>query len=128
MSLSRLVFGAGCGIQLYRFLIITLLSTFNKYLSHVMRKTVLAICEQQSCRSACASAQSDQHLCCSLPRYCNRSSFYMRNLKPPPSFCSCAGRFVSYLVGNPEDRFSHDEAHLSSASETAFEGLMMISQ
>ena len=24
------------------------------------------ICEQQRCRSACASAQSDQHLCCSL--------------------------------------------------------------
>ena len=23
-----------------------------------------AICEQQRCRSACASAQSDQHLCC----------------------------------------------------------------
>ena len=27
-----------------------------------------AICEQQRCRSACACAQSDQHLCCSLPR------------------------------------------------------------
>ena len=27
-----------------------------------------AICEQQRCRSACASAQSDQHLCCSLLR------------------------------------------------------------
>ena len=25
-----------------------------------------AICKQQRCRSACASAQSDQHLCCSL--------------------------------------------------------------
>ena len=31
-----------------------------------MRKPVLAICEQQRCRSACAFAQSDQHLCCSL--------------------------------------------------------------
>ena len=28
-----------------------------------MRKPVYAICEQQMCRSACASAQSDQHLC-----------------------------------------------------------------
>ena len=27
-----------------------------------------AICEQQKSRSACASAQSDQHLCCSLLR------------------------------------------------------------
>ena len=33
-----------------------------------MRKPTLAICEQQRCRSACASAQSDQHLCCSLLR------------------------------------------------------------
>ena len=40
----------------------------------VMRKPVLCLCEQQRCwsacastqfRSACASAQSDQHLCCS---------------------------------------------------------------
>ena len=38
------------------------------YLSHVMRKPVLAICEQQRCRSACAAVQSDQCLCCSLPR------------------------------------------------------------
>ena len=38
------------------------------HLIHVMRKPVLAICEQQKCRSACASAQSDQHFCCSLAR------------------------------------------------------------
>ena len=30
-----------------------------------------AICEQRRCRSACASAQSDQCLCCSLPRQYN---------------------------------------------------------
>ena len=35
----------------------------TSYLSHVMRKPVLSICEQQRCRSACASAKSDQHLC-----------------------------------------------------------------
>ena len=50
----------------------------RRYLSHVMRKSALAICEQQSCRSACASAQSDQHLCCSLLRSYNTSSFYIR--------------------------------------------------
>ena len=37
------------------------------HLSHVMRKPVYAICEQQRSRSVFASAQSDQHLCCSLP-------------------------------------------------------------
>ena len=37
-------------------------------LSHVMRKPVFAICEQQRRRSACASSQSDQRLCYSLLR------------------------------------------------------------
>ena len=32
------------------------------------QKSFYAICEQQRRRSACASAQSDQHLCCLLPR------------------------------------------------------------
>ena len=52
-----------------------------KYMSHVMRKPVYAICKQQRCRSACASAQSDQRLCCSLPRRYNISSFYIQNFK-----------------------------------------------
>ena len=38
--------------------------------------------------------------------------FYIRNFKPVPSFCGCAGRFESYLVENPEDRFSRDEAQI----------------
>ena len=41
---------------------------FFSYFSHVMRKPVYATCEQQRRRSACSSAQSDQHLRCSLPR------------------------------------------------------------
>ena len=28
------------------------------------------------------------------------------------SFFSCAGRFLPYLVANPEDRFSRDEAEM----------------
>ena len=38
------------------------------HITLVMRKPVYAIYEQQRRKSACASAQSDQHLCCSLPR------------------------------------------------------------
>ena len=41
-------------------------TVFN--LSHVIRTPVYAICKQQNGRSACASAQSDQRRCCSLPR------------------------------------------------------------
>ena len=78
-----------------------------------MRKPVLAIFEQQMCRSACAFAQSDQHLCCLLPRYYNISSFYTGNFKPPPIFCGWVGRIELTLVANPEDRFSRDEAHFA---------------
>ena len=62
-----------------------------------MRKTVFAICEQQRRSSACASARSDQQLCCSLPRQYHTSSFYIRNFKPLPSFCGCIGWFEFYL-------------------------------
>ena len=37
------------------------------YMSHVMRKPVLCVCEQQRSRSACPTMQSDQHFCYSLP-------------------------------------------------------------
>ena len=39
-------------------------------------------------------------------------SFYIRNFKPLPSVCGCAGRFETTLVANPEDRFSSDDAQL----------------
>ena len=33
------------------------------------------------------------------------------------TFQACTARFVSDLVGNPEDRFSHDAAHISNNSD-----------
>ena len=36
---------------------------------------------------------------------------YIRNFKPLAIFCSLTAWFVSDLVGNPEDRFSDNEAH-----------------
>ena len=65
----------------------------GRHMSHFMKKPVYTICEQQRRRSACASAQSDQRLCCSLPGKYNTSSFYIQNFKPPQSFCGCADRF-----------------------------------
>ena len=31
---------------------------------------------------------------------------------PLDIFCNCTARFVSGLVGNPEDRFSHNDAQM----------------
>ena len=39
----------------------------NTYMSHIVRKSVYAICKQQRRRSVCASVQSDKCLSCSLP-------------------------------------------------------------
>ena len=70
-------------------------------MSHSMRKPVHAICKQQRRRSACISAQSDQRLCCSLPRQYNISSFYDCNLMILACFYIWTGWFESYLVGKP---------------------------
>ena len=78
----------------------------------VMRKPVFAICEQQRRRSVCTSTQSDQRLYYSLPRSYNTYVFYIRNFKPLASLCGWAGRVESYLVANPEDRFSRDEVQI----------------
>ena len=52
--------------------------------------------------------QSDQCLCCSLPGWYNTSTCYSRNFKTLASLWSWADRFESYLVANPEGRFSRD--------------------
>ena len=42
---------------------------------------------------------------------------YIQSFKILASFSSGAGWFVSYLVGNPEDRFSRDVAHIIDGFE-----------
>ena len=42
-----------------------------------------------------------------------QSLFYLNpNFKPLAIFCGFTAWFVSDLVGNPEDWFSHNEAHI----------------
>ena len=43
------------------------------------------------------------------------SSFCIGNFMTLASFFSWADRFESYLVENPDDRFSHDKAHIISS-------------
>ena len=64
------------------------------YLSLVTRKPVIALCKQQRPRSACASTQSDQHHCCSLPRQYN-------TLVIPPTNYVCGGGVYCFHVVRP---------------------------
>ena len=44
---------------------------------------------------------------------------WLDSIIPLASLCSWAGRCVSYLVANPEDRFSHDEAPLDQLNNVS---------
>ena len=52
-----------------------------------------------------------------VPEESSREELVLERTVPEPSgplaiFCNCTAWFVSDLVENPEDRFSHNEAHL----------------
>ena len=66
-------------------------------MSHATSKPVYAIWEQQRRRSVCASAESDQHLCCSLPRQYNILSIYIGKFMTLASFFKWADR-LGYIL------------------------------
>ena len=70
------------------------------------------VCEQQRRRPACASAQSDQRLCYSHTGKYHIQTSYQRNFNILASLCSWGDWFESRFHGNPENRFSRDEAHI----------------
>ena len=75
-----------------------------------------SICEQQRRRSACASAQSDQHLYCLLLRYYNISDSIAEISRL--YLASVAAQVGLRLAWSktPEDMFCHVEAHFSLVS------------
>ena len=71
-----------------------------------MRKPAFCICENKDADQLRSNREADQRLCF-------RYTYSAIPLLPKPLaiICGCTARFVSDLVGNPEDRFSHNEAH-----------------
>ena len=60
----------------------------------------------------CENKDADQRLCF---RYTDTTIPLLsksENFQPLAIFCGCTAWFVWNLVGNPEDRFSHNEAHM----------------
>ena len=70
------------------------------------------VCDEHRRRPACASAQSDQSLCYSLFGKNNIWPCYGWNFNFLASLCSLGDRFETRFDGNPEDRFSRDEAQI----------------
>ena len=71
------------------------------------------VCEQQRSWRACAYAQSDQCLCYSLSGEQSSQACFMQNSTFLASLCSWGDWFESHFVGNHEDRFCRDEAHIN---------------
>ena len=77
-----------------------------------MRKPAFCICQNKDADQLCGNHTADQRLCF---RYIDSTIPLLpksKNSKPLAIFCGCTARFVLDLVGNPEDRFSHNEAQI----------------
>ena len=81
-------------------------------MSLVVRKPAFCICVKNDADQLHVNREADQRLCfcyinSTIPLLSKSEIF-----KPLAIFCGCAARFESDQVGNPEDRFSHNEAHI----------------
>ena len=77
-----------------------------------MRKPAFCLFENKDADQLRGNREADQRLCF---RYTDNTTPLLttyENFKHLANFCDCTARFVSDLVGNPEDRFSHNEAQL----------------
>ena len=76
-----------------------------------MRKPAICICENKDADQLRGNREADQRLCF---RYIDSKSLYFLNTKFQASshLLWLYSRFVSDLVGNPEDLFSQNEAKL----------------
>ena len=77
-----------------------------------MRKPAFCMCENKDTDQLRGNCEADQRLCflytdSTIPLLSKSEKF-----KPLANSCDCTARFVSDQVGNPEDRFSHDEAQI----------------
>ena len=71
-----------------------------------MRKLAFCICENKDTDRVCSNREADQRLCF---RYIDSTIPLLPKSEISSIFCGCTARFVSDLVGNPEDWFFSDE-------------------
>ena len=99
---------------MYMTIILNCLTSFQKQLlSCVMRKPEFGICENKDADQLRGDCEADQRLCfrytdSTIPLLSESKIF-----KPLAIFCDCPVGFVSDLVGNPKDQFSHNEAQIT---------------
>ena len=76
-----------------------------------MRKQDFCICENKDADQLCGNREADQRLCFRYMDSTVQSLVYLNpKFQASSYFLCCTAWFVLDLVGNPEDRFSHDGA------------------
>ena len=76
-----------------------------------MRKPAFCICVNKDGDKLRGNREADQGLCFRYTDSTIPLLVKIQNFKPLAIFSECTVQFVSDLVGNPGDRFSHNEAH-----------------
>ena len=86
-----------------------------------MRKPPFWICENKDAYQLHSHCAADQCLCFHYT-YSTIPVLHKSELdfKPLAIFCGCTDQFVPDLVGNTKDRFSHNEAHISTIKYILF--------
>ena len=78
-----------------------------------MRKPAFCICKHKGADQL--RIEANQHLGFRyIDSTINPSTSYNPNFKPLAIFCGCTAPFVLDLVGNTEDRFSHEAVHFTA--------------
>ena len=100
----------------------------NNDKSLVVRQPAFCICENKATDQLCGNRVADQRLCFHYIDTNVVQSPYFLNLKFQASFHlrGYTARFVSDLVGNPGDRFFHNEAHKICAKEPLCQAVSVV--
>ena len=77
-----------------------------------MRKPAFCICKNKDADQLRGYREADQRLCFGYTDTTIPLLSKSENFKLLAILCGCTAWFVLDLVGNPQDRFSHDEAHM----------------
>ena len=93
----------------------------TSYLSRVVRKPAFCICENKDADQLRGNREADQRLCF---RYIDSTIPLLP--EPLAILCGLTAWFVWDLVGNPEDRFSHNKAHLSLVAPRFFRDVTLM--
>ena len=107
---------------LHHFVFVYVCCNFNQtkeayqILTDLTHKKYSGDCEHQRRWPASESAQADQRLCYSIVGMNHIYTCNKRNFHFLASHCSWGDWFETRFVGNPDDRFSRDEAHMSQSN------------